>query len=95
MTMPRALNGIGIKFFLDNFDFLYSRPSRAQFITYCAGRKLSNESGANIRYGYGMSIINNTKLLTECLEYIILHSKKSSNAQKNTAVEIMHKCKIK
>ncbi len=95
MTMPRALNGIGMRFFLDNFDFLYSRPSRSQFITYCAERKLSNESGASIRYGYGMSIINNQNLLTECLEYISLHSKRSSSIQKNTAIDIMRKCKIK
>jgi hypothetical protein len=69
--MPRCLQSIGLKVFIDEYEFFESRPTRNEGINYLLNKKISrNEAGAVWRLGAAKKLFSNTDLLHDALDYI-------------------------
>ena len=89
MSAPRALKGIGINVFITYFEIFSQLRDQKRIAKFCIENGISNESGALIRGRYMEHIINNKILMKECVNYIIHHSKKITQAQRNKAKHLL------
>jgi len=90
--LPRCLQSIGLKVFIDEYEFFESRPIRSEGINYLLKKKISrNEAGAARRLGAAKKLFSNPDLLHEALDYIANQSKEASKHQKEKASGILRR----
>ena len=87
--MPKHLNGAGMGFFLDNYEYLAAQPERNAAINYFVNSGRCNEGGAGRRYSNARALFEDKQLLRETLEYIAWKSIKASSAQQAKAKALL------
>lgn len=90
MEAPRALRSLGLRKFIDEYEFWASRPARDCAIEYQLSRKFSNEAGAIMRASAAKKIFSQPELLYECLDYAVNHATKITEAQREKAKQYLY-----
>lgn len=85
MPMPKHLNGAGMGFFLDNYEYLAARPERNAAINHFVNSGRCNEGGAERRFINAKALFEDKQLLRETLEYIAWKAPKANVAQRAKA----------
>jgi hypothetical protein len=85
MKVPRELQSLGIRVFIEHFSFWKSKPNFNVAIKHQEEKKISNHAGAARRAGAAKKIFENKALLITCLEYASDHAKKVSGEIKRQA----------
>jgi len=88
MPMPRHLNSIALKVFLNEYEFFASRPRNGDYL-------VKKGIGAAWRIGAAQKLFSSPDLLREALEYIIFKSKKATTSQKEKAAGLLRDLRLK
>ena len=89
-SCPIELKRIGIEKFIEHYDNIVNK-SRSEIVEYYVSHKSlkMSESGAKIRAGYIIKIMENKTLLMNCLNYVVFKANKVDFAIKAKAREIL------
>lgn len=85
MPMPKHLNAIGMGFFLDNYEYLASRPELNVAISHFVSTCKCNEGGAGRRLSNAKILFGDPRLLRETLEYIAWKAPNANSLQQAKA----------
>ena len=89
MPMPKHLNGAGLGFFIENYEYLVTGPERKTAIKYFTDIGRCNEAGASYRINNARTLFRTPKLLRGALEYIAYQAPKANSKQKSKAKTLL------